>query len=121
MGQMFDKTCNQMNKWMWDNPCAFRDQVDRSDLQTTSSGKDTPTGERFSWYGRNYLSQKIEPPSCWKHEPGDFLAVRPLNWNEIIDENDDDENWADPCKPSEGRSRLGDGNDNDNGEGEEDT
>jgi len=36
MGQIFDKTHDQMNNWRWDNPRAFRDQVDRSILQTTS-------------------------------------------------------------------------------------
>jgi hypothetical protein len=50
-----------------------------------------------------------------------LLAVRRLNWNEIIDKDDDDENWADPRGPSGGRSRPGDGNDNDDREGEEDT
>jgi hypothetical protein len=30
MGQMFHNTCDQMNNWRWDNPCAFGDQVDRS-------------------------------------------------------------------------------------------
>jgi len=39
----------------------------------------------------------------------------------IIDEDDDDENWADPGALSSGRSPPGDGNGNDNGEGEEDT
>jgi hypothetical protein len=39
MGQMFDKTHDQMNNWRWDNPHAFGDVVDRSNLQTTSSGK----------------------------------------------------------------------------------
>jgi hypothetical protein len=53
--------------------------------------------------------------------PGDFLAVKPLNWHEIIDEDDDDENWLDPGEPRGGRSRPGDRNDNDNGKGEEDT
>jgi len=121
MGRMFDKICNQTNYWRWDNPHAFGDQVDRSNPQTTSSGMVKRTGERFSWYGSDDLRGKIEPPSCRHYKPGDFLAVRPLNWDEIIDENDDDENWADPGVPSGGRSRPGDGNDNDNGEGEEDT
>jgi len=48
MGQMFDKTRNQMNNWRWDNSHAFGDQVDRSNPQTTSSGKVYRTGERFS-------------------------------------------------------------------------
>jgi len=120
MGQMFDKTRDQMNDWRWDNPHAFGDQVDCSNPQTTSLGMVIPTGERFSWYGRDDLRAKIEPPSCRQYKPGDFLAVRPLNWDEIIDEDDDDENWADPTMPSSGWSRPGDGNDNDNGKGEED-
>ena len=49
------------------------------------------------------------------------MVVRSLNWDEIIDEDDDDENWADSGVPSGGRSRPGDCNANDNGEGEEDT
>jgi hypothetical protein len=64
MGQMFDKTHDQMNNWRWDNPWCFRDQVDRSNPQTTSSGKVKRTGERFSWYGSDDLRAKIEPPSC---------------------------------------------------------
>jgi len=121
MGQMFDKTCDQMNNSRWDNPHAFGDQVNRSNPQTTSLGKVKQTGERFSWYGSDDLRAKIEPPSCRQYEPGDFLAVRPLNWDEIIDEDDDDENWADPGAPSGRKSRPGDDNENDNGEGEEDT
>jgi len=121
MGQMFDKTRDQMNNWRWDNPHAFRDQVDRSNPQTTSSGKVKRTGKRFSWYGSDDLRAKIEPPICRKYKPGDFLAVKPLNWDEILDEDDDDENWADPGGPSGGRSRPGDGNDNDDVEGDEDT
>jgi len=95
MGQMFDKTRDQMNNWRWDNPHAFGDQVDRSNPQTTSSGKVQLTGERFSWYCSDDLRAKIEPPSCRQYKPGDFLAIRPLNCDEIIDEDDDDENWAD--------------------------
>jgi len=30
VGQMFDKTRDQMNNWRWENPGGFRDQVDRS-------------------------------------------------------------------------------------------
>jgi len=120
MGQTFDNTRDQMNNWRWYNPHAFGDQVDRSNPQTTSSGKVKRTGKRFSWYGSDDLKAKIEPPSCWQYKPGDFLAVRPLNWDKIIDEDVDDENWADPRAPSGGRSRPGDGNDNDNGEGEKD-
>jgi len=121
MGQMFDKTRDQMNNWRWDNPCAFGDKVDRSNPQTTSSGKVKRSGERFAWYGSDDLRATIEPPSCRQYKPGDFLAVRPLNWDEIIDEDDDDVNWVDSGALSGGMSRPGDGNKNDNGEGGEDT
>jgi len=120
MGQMFDKTRNQMNNWRWDNPRAFGDQVDCSNPQTTSLGKVKRTGERFCWYGSDDPRAKIEPPSCRQYKPGNFLAVRPLNWDEIINEDDDD-NWADPGAPSSGRSHPADDNDNDDGESEEDT
>jgi hypothetical protein len=119
---MVDKTRDQMNNWRWDNTHAIGDEVDRSNPQTTSSGKVKCTGERFSWYGGDDLWAKIVPTSCRQYNPGDFLSVRPLNWDVIMDvDDDDDENWVDPGAPSDGRSRPGDGNDNDNGEGKEDT
>jgi hypothetical protein len=121
MGQMFDKTRDQMNNWRWDNPHAFGDQVDLSNPQTSSSGKVKCTGERFSWYSSDDLRAKIERLSCRQYKPGDFLAVRPLNWDEIIDKDDDDENWPDPGAPSGERSRPVHENHNDDGEGEEDT
>jgi hypothetical protein len=121
MGQMFDQTHYQMKNWRWDNPCAFGDQVDCSNPPTTRLGMIKRTGERFSWYCRNDLRAKIEAPSCRQYKPGDFLVVRPLNWDEIIVEDEDDENWADPRAPSGGTSRPGDGNDNDNSNDEEDT
>jgi len=121
MGQMFDKTCDQMNNWRWDNTRAFGDQVDRSNPQTTSSGKVKHRCEHVSWYGSDDCRAKIEPPSCLQYKPGHFLPVRPLNSDEIIDEDDDDDNWADPGAPSGERSRPGDGNDNDSGKSEEDT
>jgi hypothetical protein len=83
-------------------------------------GKVKCTSERFSWYSSNDLRAKIEPPSCRQYKPGNFLAVRRLNWDEIINKDDGDEHWADPGVLSSGRSCAGDGNDNDNGEGEED-
>jgi len=58
------------------------------------------TGEDFSWYGTDDLMAKIEPPRCQQYQPGGFLAVEPFNWNEIIHEDDDDENWTDPGTPS---------------------
>jgi hypothetical protein len=121
MGQIFDKTRDQMSNWSWDNPRAFGDQVDRSNPPTTSSGKVERTGERFSWYGSDDFRAKIEAPNCRQYQPGDFLAVRPLNWDEIIEYDDDDDNWADPGAPSSGSSRPGDGNENNQGEGEDDT
>jgi len=62
----------------------------------------------------------IEPPSCLQYKPGNFLAIRPLNWDEIIEENDVDENWADPGAPSGRTSRSGDWNCDDNGDHVED-
>jgi len=121
MGQIFEKTHDQMNNWRLDNPRAFGDQVDRSNPQKTSSGKVKRTGEHFSWYRCNDLRAKIEPASCQQYKPGDLLASRPLNWDEIINEDDDDQNWADPGAPRGGRSRPSDGNDNDDSEGKEDT
>jgi len=81
MGQMVDKTCDQMNNRRWDNSRAFRVHVDLSNAQTTSSWKVKCTGEGFSWYGSNDCRAKIKPPSGRQHKPGDFLAVRPLNWD----------------------------------------
>jgi len=120
MGQMFEKTRDQMKNWRWDNPRAFGYRVDRSNAQTTSSGKVKRTTECFSWYSRDDRRAKIEPPSCRQYKPGHFLADRPMNWDDIIDEDDDNENWADPRAPSHGRSRPGNSDDNDKGEGEED-
>jgi hypothetical protein len=85
-----------MNNWRWNNPCAFRDQVEGPNHQTTRSGKDIRTGERFSWYSSDDLRVKIELPRCRQYKPGDFLAVRPLNWDKIIDEDDHDENGRIP-------------------------
>jgi len=51
---------------------------------------------------------------------GNFLAIKPLNWDEIIDEHDDEENWEDPRAPSSGKSHPGNGYSNDDGKGEQD-
>jgi hypothetical protein len=67
--------------------------------QTTSSGEVKRTGQGFPWYGSDDLRAKIEPPPCGQYKPGDFLAVRRLNWDEIIDKDDDDENRADRRAP----------------------
>jgi len=107
-----------MNNWRCDNPHTFGDPVDCSNPHTTSSGKVRCTAERFSLYGSDDLRAKIETPSCRQYEPGYFLAIGPLNWHKIIDEDDDDENWADP--ESVGWSCHSHGNHNDDGVGEED-
>jgi hypothetical protein len=88
---MFDTTRDQMNNWRWDKPHAFGHQVDRSNEQTTSSGNVTHTGEHFSWHGSDDRRAKMGPPSCRQYKPDDFLAVRQLNWDEIINEDDGDE------------------------------
>jgi len=121
MGQMFEKTLDQMNNWMWDIPLAFGDQVDHSNPQKTSSGKGKRTGERFSCYCSEVLRATIELPSCRLLKPGDFLAVGPLNRDELIEEDNDNENWADPGAPRGRRSCPGNDNDNDDSAGENDT
>jgi len=118
---MFDKTRDQLNMWWWDNHHAFGDQVDRSNQLTTNLGKVKSTGVCFSRYGSDDLGAKIEPPSCQQYKSGNFLAVWPLNCDEIIDEDDDDENLADAGAPSGGSSCPSHGNDTDDAEGEEDT
>jgi hypothetical protein len=118
---MFDKTRDQMDNWRLDHPCAFWDAVIRSNPQTTNSGKVKRTGERFSWNGSDHPMAKIEPSSCWQYKPGDFLAVLPLKWDEILDEDEDNDNWAVPGAPIGGRSHPSDGNHNHDSEGQEDT
>jgi hypothetical protein len=92
IGQMFDTTRDQINNCRWDNRHAFGDQADRSNPQIPSLGKVRRTGECFSWYSSDDLSAKIEPPCCRQYKPGDFLAIRPLNWDEIIVKDDEHEN-----------------------------
>jgi hypothetical protein len=118
---MLDKTRDQMNNWRWENPHAFGDEVDRSNSPTTISGKVKWTSKLFSWYGTNDPRAKIEPPTCRQYKPGDSLSVRQINWNEIIDKDEDDENWADPRALSGARSRPSDENDNNDIQDEEDT
>jgi len=110
-----------MNNWRCDNPHAFGDEVDRSYQPITSSVKVKCTGECFSWYRRNDLRAKIEPLRWRQYKPADFLAVRQLNWDETIDEDRDDVNWADPGAPNGGRSRPCAGNYNDDRKAGEDT
>jgi hypothetical protein len=49
----------------------------------------------------------------------DNTYVSPRNWDEIIDEDDADQNWAEPGSTSSARSHPVDGDDNDYGESEE--
>jgi len=51
MGQMFDKTQDQLNNWSRDNPSAFGDQIDRSNAQITSLAKANHTVKCSSCYG----------------------------------------------------------------------
>jgi len=55
------------------------------------------------------------------YEPGYFRAIRQQNWDEIINEDNGDQNWADLGVPSGGSSGPGDDKLNDYGEGEDDT
>jgi hypothetical protein len=59
-------------------------------------------------------------PSCREYKPGNILAGDPLNWDEIINkDNDHDEKWADPRVPTHEWCRPGAGKDNDNGKNEQ--
>jgi len=121
MGQMSEKTSYQMNNRRWDNPSAFRVQVDHSNLQTTRSGHVNRTREWLSSYRSDDLMAQIDPPSCRQNKHGDFLVVGPLNWDERVVEDHNEENFADPRGLSGGRWHPGDGNDNNDGNGEEDS
>jgi len=55
-------------------------------------GRLNPPHEHFSLYGSEDLMAKIQPARCWQYKPGDILAIGPLNWDEMIDEDDDDDN-----------------------------
>jgi hypothetical protein len=118
-GQMVDNTHDQMSNWRRDNRRAFRDQVDHSNPQTTSSGKVKRTCECFYWSGSNDGKAKKEPPICWQYKSGNFRAGRSLIWDDITDADDDDENWVDLGAPNGGRSCPSNGNDTDDSVGEE--
>jgi len=120
MEQTFVHIRDPMTNWRWDNSCAFKDPVDHINLQKTCSGMVKLTSYCISWYRRNDLRAKIELQSFRQYMPGVILPNKQLNWDEIIDEDDDVENWAYPRVPSHGRFRPGDGNNTDNGEGEKD-
>jgi len=120
MGQMFDKTCNKMINRRWDNPCAFGDQVDRSKLQITNKEKLILTSAIFSWHGSDDLQAMIEPQWSLQYRPVDVLAARPLNRYQIIDGDDDNENFANLRESSGTCSRHGNCKDKDDSEGEGD-
>jgi hypothetical protein len=106
---------------MWDNHRAFRNQVDRSNPQTPSSGTIIGTGEHFTWYRSDDLRAKIALRSCRQYKLGHFVASRTLHWDEIIDEDNDDRNRQDTGAPSGRMTRPSDGNDHEVGQSEEDT
>jgi hypothetical protein len=72
-------------------------------------------------YRSNDIRAKIELPRCRQYKPTNFLAVRPRNWNQIIDKDFDENNWAGLRASSGRQSHPGDDNDNDKSEGEENT
>ena len=96
-----------MNNWRWHNPHAFGDQVDCANLQRTSLGMVLCAGMRFSLYGSDDFRAMVELPCGEWYKPDDFLAVRSLNWNEVIDKDDDEKNWADTGVPSSDWEREG--------------
>jgi hypothetical protein len=69
---------------MWDNPHALGNQVDRSNPWITSLGNVEHSWKRFSSYCSNDLWAEIEQVSCRQYKPGDFLSVRRLNRDEIL-------------------------------------
>lgn len=77
--------------------------------------------EYYSWYGSDDHRAKMDPPSSQQNKPCDFVVGKPLNWDEIIDDDPENENWVSPRALCSGWSRPGNGNDNGNGEGEENT
>jgi len=117
---MFGKTRDHINNWKWNNPRAFRGQVDGSNPQTTCSGNIEHSVECFCWYSSDDLRETIQPPSRREYKPGSSLAVRLMHWDKIINKDDDVANCAGPGAPRSGSSLPGDGNYINDGEGEED-
>jgi hypothetical protein len=99
-----------MIDWRWDHPRAFGDQSNRFIPLTTSLRKVKCTGKSFSWYSSNNLRSKIQSAWCRQYKLGDFVAVGPLNWDEIIDDDDDNKDCTDPGVPKGRMSRPRDGN-----------
>jgi hypothetical protein len=86
-------------------------------VHTTGSVNVKCTFERCARYRPDDLHTVIESCSWQQEKPGEFLTVRPMNWDEILDKDDDTANWADPGPPSDGWGRLSHLIDNDNGNG----
>jgi hypothetical protein len=70
-------------------------------------GKIEHTGERFSWYRSDDVRVKVQPPSCRQYKAGNFLAIRPLNWDVVMDEDDYGDNWADHGEPGSDGGVMG--------------
>jgi len=79
------------------------------------------TGEHFTLYISDDLKGKIALPNYWQYKTGYLLAGQGLNRDDIINEDNDDVNCADPAAPSGEMSCHCDGNDNYECEGEVDT
>jgi len=92
IGQLFDKTRNEMNNWRLFNPRAWGDQVGPCILCTTSLVMVQCTGMGFCVYCSNDLRAKIEQPSRLQDKPGNFMPGRPLHEIGIINEDDKDMN-----------------------------
>jgi len=120
MWQMFNTTRDQTRISSWDNPCAVSDLVDCSTPENTSFRYIQWSGKCVSCYGTNYLQPMIESPRCRQHKQDEYVAIRPLNRNEIIDVDDEIVEGADPGALSWLRSFLGNANGNDHSAGEED-
>jgi hypothetical protein len=83
-----------MNNSRWDNHCAFADQVDHIEVQTTCWGKVQLTSERDFWNGSDDLGANSALRRLHQFNPENFHQVRPVNWDELMIKDGDDENWG---------------------------
>jgi hypothetical protein len=119
MGKMFNISRHELNNWRWDRPSALGDEVIRSNPQKTRLVKLNLAGEHFSSYGSGELMATVEQPACRLCKRGDFFAIRRLNRDQAIANDDDDENCGGPEMPSCVLSHPGHKDGNDDGNGEE--
>jgi hypothetical protein len=119
MRQLVDTTSDQGNNWRGDNHRAFEDQVDCSDPFKTSSGASVRHCMHFGLYSSNKLRINIQQPGCRHDKPGEVLVVRPLNLDEKIDNQDDNEKSRNSGEPIGETSSLRDVQENDDCQGEE--